>query len=88
AVLHEATPGALVTSAAVDPRGPAGDAGIRPVELVLRRAGHRDRRLVGLRRATRDQRGLDRDARRRNVGGSVRCSPCRGGFPWCWSTMS
>ncbi len=44
--------------------------GFRPVELILRRAGHRDRRLVRLRRTPRDQRGLDRDARRRNVGGA------------------
>lgn len=44
--------------------------GFRPVELIVRRAGYRDRRLVRLRRTPRDQRGLDRDARRRNVGGA------------------
>jgi predicted amidophosphoribosyltransferase len=37
------------------------------VELVAQRAGLRTARLLVTARATADQRGLDRDARRRNV---------------------
>lgn len=41
--------------------------GYRVVELVAQRAGLRTARLLVTARATADQRGLDRDARRRNV---------------------
>lgn len=44
--------------------------GYRPVELLVRRAGWRPERVLRLRRAPGDQRGLDRQARRRNVGGA------------------
>jgi predicted amidophosphoribosyltransferase len=46
--------------------------GYRVVELVARRAGVRTTRLLVTSRATADQRGLDRAARRRNVAGSLR----------------
>ncbi|MDQ7878799.1 phosphoribosyltransferase family protein [Microbacterium sp. QXD-8] len=45
--------------------------GFRMPELLLRRAGRRGRRILRLARRTDDQRGLDRDARRRNVTGSI-----------------
>ena len=45
--------------------------GFRMPELLLRRAGRRGRRFLRLARRTDDQRGLDRDARRRNVTGSL-----------------
>ena len=41
--------------------------GYRPVELLLRRAGGRPERLLHLRRAPADQRGLSGRARRENV---------------------
>lgn len=44
--------------------------GYRPVALLLRRAGRRDARALRARRAPRDQRGLDRHARRANVEGA------------------
>jgi predicted amidophosphoribosyltransferase len=45
--------------------------GFRVPDLLLRRAGRPRRRLLRLARRTDDQRGLDRDARRRNVTGSL-----------------
>lgn len=45
--------------------------GYRVAELVAARAGLRVSRLVTQTRRTADQRGLDRDARRRNVAGSM-----------------
>jgi predicted amidophosphoribosyltransferase len=45
--------------------------GFRVPELLLRRAGCRGRRLLRHARRTDDQRGLDRDARRRNVAHSL-----------------
>lgn len=45
--------------------------GFRVPELLLRRAGRRGSRLLRHARRTRDQRGLDRDARRRNVAHSM-----------------
>jgi predicted amidophosphoribosyltransferase len=45
--------------------------GFRVPELLLRRAGRRGRRLLRHARRTDDQRGLDRDARRRNVAHSL-----------------
>lgn len=45
--------------------------GYRVVELVARRAGLRVERRLRLVRQPRDQRGLDVDARRRNVAGSL-----------------
>lgn len=44
--------------------------GFRVPDLLLRRAGRHPRRLLHHARRTADQRGLDRDARRRNVAGS------------------
>jgi predicted amidophosphoribosyltransferase len=46
--------------------------GYRVVELVARRAGLRTERLLAPSRVTADQRGLDREGRRRNVAGSLR----------------
>lgn len=45
--------------------------GYRVVELVARRAGLRTSRVLRAARATADQRGLDRAARRSNVAGSL-----------------
>jgi predicted amidophosphoribosyltransferase len=45
--------------------------GFRVPELLLRRAGRRGTRLLRHARRTGDQRGLGRDARRRNVEGSL-----------------
>ncbi len=45
--------------------------GFRVPELLLRRAGRPGRRLLRHARRTADQRGLDRDARRRNVAHSM-----------------
>jgi predicted amidophosphoribosyltransferase len=45
--------------------------GYRVPELLLRRAGRPGRRLLRHARRTADQRGLDRDARRRNVAHSM-----------------
>ncbi|MFC8681000.1 ComF family protein [Microbacterium ureisolvens] len=45
--------------------------GFRVPELLIRRAGHRPRRLLRHARRTADQRGLDRAGRRRNVAGSL-----------------
>ena len=60
--------------------------GFRVPELLLRRAGRPGRRLLRHARRTVDQRGLDRDARRRNVAHSMvatisRSALARGGFP-------
>lgn len=52
--------------------------GYRVVELVAARAGLRTARLLVTTRATSDQRGLDRDARRRNVAGSLRARAATG----------
>jgi predicted amidophosphoribosyltransferase len=52
--------------------------GYRVVELVARRAGLRCRRLLVPARATADQRALDREARRRNVTGSLRARDAHG----------
>lgn len=46
--------------------------GFRPVDLIARRAGIRPMRALRIGRATVDQRGLDREQRRRNVDGSLR----------------
>lgn len=45
--------------------------GFRVPDLLLRRAGQRPQRLLRHARATADQRGLDRAARRRNVSSSL-----------------
>ncbi|WP_426324295.1 phosphoribosyltransferase family protein [Microbacterium sp. E-13] len=45
--------------------------GFRVPEVLLRRAGRRGRRLLRPARRTGDQRGLDRDGRRRNVAHSL-----------------
>lgn len=52
--------------------------GYRVVELVARRAGLRTAPLLVMARGTADQRGLDRDARRRNVAGSLRARGAAG----------
>lgn len=52
--------------------------GHRVVELVARRAGLRTAALLVMARGTADQRGLDRDARRRNVAGSLRARGAAG----------
>lgn len=52
--------------------------GYRVIELVARRAGLRSERLLVAGRATADQRGLDRTARRRNVAGSLRARGVEG----------
>lgn len=52
--------------------------GFRPVDLVASRAGVRPVRLLRTRRVTGDQRGLDRDERRRNVAGSLRATDVSG----------
>lgn len=48
--------------------------GFRVPELLIRRAGFRPHRLLTHTRRTDDQRGLDRQSRRRNVAGSLRAS--------------
>jgi predicted amidophosphoribosyltransferase len=60
--------------------------GFRVPELLLRGTGLPAHRLLRLARRTDDQRGLDRDARRRNVAHSMvatisRSALLRGGFP-------
>lgn len=45
--------------------------GFRVPDLLLRRAGRRAQRRLRYARRTADQRGLDREARRRNVAGSL-----------------
>lgn len=53
--------------------------GFRPVDVLLRRAGWRHERLLRVARATDDQRGLGRRARRQNVGGAFLSRPMPGG---------
>ena len=48
------------------------------VELVARRAGLRTERLLTVARVAADQRGLDREARRRNVANSLRAHHAAG----------
>jgi ComF family protein len=52
--------------------------GYRVPETVAARAGIPVARLLRLTRRTADQRGLDRDGRRRNVAGSMRASRAQG----------
>jgi len=52
--------------------------GYRPVDLLARRAGCRPVPLLRLRRTPHDQRGLDRDDRRRNVAGAFSSRPVPG----------
>jgi predicted amidophosphoribosyltransferase len=52
--------------------------GYRVVELVARRAGLRCTPLLSVARATADQRGLGREARGRNVAGSLRARDAAG----------
>lgn len=53
--------------------------GYRVPELLIRRSGHRGARVLRPTRRTRDQRGLDRADRARNVAGSMRATtPGRG----------
>jgi len=52
--------------------------GYRVPELLLRRAGRRGVRLLRPGRRTADQRGLDREARRRNVAHSLTAAPAAG----------
>lgn len=68
AALAAAPAGATVTTV---PTSRAADRrrGYRPVDLLLRRAGGRPVPLLRVRRASADQRGLGRDARRANVAG-------------------
>jgi predicted amidophosphoribosyltransferase len=55
--------------------------GFRVPELLLRRAGRPAHRLLRLARRTADQRGLDRDARRRNVAHSMVATIPRSALP-------
>lgn len=52
--------------------------GYRPVDLLVRRSGWRPVPLLRVARSPRDQRGLDRAARRANVGGVFVSRPVRG----------
>lgn len=52
--------------------------GFRVPELLVRRAGRRSGRLLRHARRTADQRGLDRDARRRNVAHSLMAADAAG----------
>lgn len=52
--------------------------GYRVVELVARRGGLRTERLLSIARVAADQRGLDREARRRNVARSLRARDATG----------
>jgi ComF family protein len=52
--------------------------GYRVVELVAQRAGLRTERVLSPVRVTADQRGLDREGRRRNVAGSLRARGVEG----------
>ena len=52
--------------------------GYRVPDLLVRRTGRRPRRLLRYARRTADQRGLDRDARARNVAHSLVAAPCPG----------
>jgi len=52
--------------------------GYAVVDLLVRRAGARPHRLLVPARAARDQRGLGRDGRERNVAGTLRARPARG----------
>jgi len=83
---------AAVDAASVDPRGvgrivlvpiPTSRSafrrrGYRVVELVAHRAGLRTERLLTFARVAADQRGLDREARRRNVANSLRARHAAG----------
>ncbi len=48
------------------------------VDLLLRRAGRRPAHVLRLRRTPRDQRGLDREERRRNLDGALEARRVRG----------
>lgn len=52
--------------------------GFGVVETLVRRAGRRPETALRWRRAPRDQRGLDREARRRNVTGALRATGVHG----------
>lgn len=52
--------------------------GYRPVDLLVRRAGWRPVPILRVRRTPADQRGLDRDARHRNVEGALVARPVAG----------
>lgn len=54
--------------------------GFHVVELLLARAGLRGMRLLRHARGVRDQRGLDRDARARNLRGALTASPAARGL--------
>jgi predicted amidophosphoribosyltransferase len=78
-VLRLAVPdGALVTTVP-GTRAAFRRRGFRPLDVLLRRAGWRHRRLLRVARATDDQRGLGRRARRENVGGAFVSRPVPGG---------
>lgn len=75
-ILNEAASDAVIVPVPTS-RGAFRRRGYRVPELLVHRAGWRTQRVLSLVRRTSDQRGLGRDARARNVAGSMRA---RGAF--------
>ncbi|MBW9093843.1 ComF family protein [Microbacterium jejuense] len=71
AVRGHAEPAGVILVAMPTSRAAYRRRGFRVPELLVRRTGRRAARLLRHVRRTGDQRGLDRDARRRNVEGSL-----------------
>lgn len=75
ALLHAAVGGDVVLVPLPTSRAAYRRRGFRVPDLLLRRAGRPATRLLRYARRTRDQRGLDREARRVNVDGSLAIRP-------------
>ena len=79
AVLRLAVPAGARVTTVPGTRAAFRRRGFRPLDILLRRAGWTHERLLRVARATDDQRGLGRRARRDNVGGAFAARPVPGG---------
>lgn len=78
AALLDVVPPAAVVTTVPTRRAAFRRRGFVVVELLVRRAGRRPARVLRLRRVPRDQRGLGREARRRNLSGALVARGVRG----------
>lgn len=78
AALADVAPGGAVVVPVPASRAALRRRGYAAVDLLVRRAGVRSRRLLVPGRAAGDQRGLGRDDRARNVAGTLRARPAAG----------
>ncbi|WP_295827791.1 ComF family protein [uncultured Microbacterium sp.] len=77
--LRVATPAGARVTTVPSTRAAFRRRGYRPLDVLMRRAGWTHERLLRLARATDDQRGLGRRARRENIGGAFVSRPLSGG---------